>query len=286
LRGVLKFSLSIAFTSSVWVLVTQTDKLVLSKLLPLAEYGYFTLAVLVAGGVMTVSAPISNAILPRMTRLQAVGDESGLLRVYRSSTQLVAVIVMPVALMLAFFSEQVLWAWTGDALLVSKAAPVLTLYAIGFGILALGAFPYYLQFAKGDLKLHLLGNFLFVLLLIPALIWATLHFGMIGAGWAWLVANLAYFLLWVPLVHIRFAQGLHWSWLFGDVIAICMPVIICAWLVHYFVSWEVGRLAVIVQLCLLGSLLLMIACLSSSNVRSLLASRYRMTTVWSFCIRK
>lgn len=44
LRGVLKFSLTIAFTSAVLVLVTQTDKLVLSKLLPLSEYAYFTLA--------------------------------------------------------------------------------------------------------------------------------------------------------------------------------------------------------------------------------------------------
>ena len=52
LRGVLTFSLSIAFTSSAWVLITQTDKLVLSRMLPLTEYGYYTLAVLVAGGVL------------------------------------------------------------------------------------------------------------------------------------------------------------------------------------------------------------------------------------------
>lgn len=43
LRGVLKFSLSFAFTGSVWVLVTQTDKLVLSKLLPLSDYAFLNL---------------------------------------------------------------------------------------------------------------------------------------------------------------------------------------------------------------------------------------------------
>src|SRR6266516_489186 len=74
LRGVLKFSLSIAFSISVWVFVTQTDKLVLSRLLPLPEYGYFTLAVLVASGVVLISTPISGAIVPRMTRLHAEGD--------------------------------------------------------------------------------------------------------------------------------------------------------------------------------------------------------------------
>lgn len=229
---------------------------------------------------MMISGPISGAILPRMSRLQAEGNDLGVIQLYRKATQLVAVIAAPVALLLAFFSEQVLWAWTGNALLVSKAASVLTLYAIGSGILALGAFPYYLQYAKGDLKLHLIGSFLFVFLLIPSIILATLHYGMIGAGWAWLAANLAYFLFWVPLVHIRFAPGLHWPWLFGDVISVCLPVTSCAWLVHHFSSWGDGRLAVTVQLSLLGSLLLMIAFLSSSNIRALLGSRYRMASVW------
>ena len=89
LKPVLKFSLSIAFTSSVWVLVTQTDKLVLSKILPLADYGYFTVAVLVASGIMIVSGPISSAIMPRMTRLQAEGQHEQLIAVYRQATQLV-----------------------------------------------------------------------------------------------------------------------------------------------------------------------------------------------------
>ena len=78
--------------------------------------------------------------------------------------------------------------------MATKAAPVLTLYALGNGILALGAFPYYLQFAKGDLRLHMIGNAIFVVLLIPALIWATLQYGAIGAGWAWLGANAVYLL--------------------------------------------------------------------------------------------
>ena len=278
LKPVLKFSLTIAFTSSVWVLVTQTDKLVLSKILPLAEYGYFTLAVLVASGVMVISGPVSGAIMPRMTRLQAEGDETGLIRLYRSSTQLVAVIVLPVALVLAFYSKQVLWIWTGDALLVSKAAPVLTLYSIGSGILSLGAFPYYLQYAKGDLKLHLIGNFLFVLLLVPSLIWATLQFGTIGAGWAWLLSNLIYFMLWVPVVHHRFARGLHWSWIVSDVIATCMPAAITAWLVSQVVSWTDDRLGIAVQLCVFGIFFTAITSLSSSYIRTFVACRLQQLT--------
>ncbi|MBU1345308.1 MAG: oligosaccharide flippase family protein, partial [Proteobacteria bacterium] len=123
LKPVLKFSLTIAFTSSVWVLVTQTDKLVLSKLLPLAEYGYFTLAVLVASGVMVISGPISGAIMPRMAKLEAENNHEDIIRVYRQATQLVAVIAGAASVTVAFCAESLLWAWTGDNALAHQAAP-------------------------------------------------------------------------------------------------------------------------------------------------------------------
>ena len=62
LRQALKFSLSVAFASSVGILVGNTDKFLLSKILTLADYGYFTLATLVASGVLVVSGPIAAAI--------------------------------------------------------------------------------------------------------------------------------------------------------------------------------------------------------------------------------
>ena len=274
IKPVLKFSLTIAFTSSVWVMVTQTDKLVLSKLLPLADYGYFTLAVLAASGVMMISGPISGALLPRMARLQAEGDEAGLIALYRNATQMVAVIAIPACLVLAFFAEQVLWIWTGDAHAAMQAAPVLRLYALGNGFLAIAAFPYYLQFAKGDLKLHLIGNAVFVLLLIPSLVWATLTYGAVGAGYAWLGSNAIYFLLWVPKVHRRFVRGLHIQWLLRDVgTTVCLAVV-AGFLAKTFVTWPQERLPVIIVIAILSLAILTIAAFGSSWVRGKISSRW------------
>ena len=136
LKPVLRFSLTIAFTSSVWVFVTQTDKLVLSSILPLAEYGYFTLAVLVASGIMILSGPVGSAIMPRMAKLEAEGAHAQLIRVYRQGTQLVALVAGATSITVAFGAEALLWAWTGDAVLARQAAPVLVLYAVGNGVLA------------------------------------------------------------------------------------------------------------------------------------------------------
>ena len=275
IKPVLRFSLTIAFTSSVWVLVTHTDKLVLSKLLPLADYGYFTLAVLAASGVMMISGPISGALLPRMARLQAEGNEAGLINLYRKATQMVAVIAIPACLVLAFFAEQVLWVWTGDAHAAGQAAPVLRLYALGNGFLALAAFPYYLQFAKGDLKLHLIGNALFVVLLLPALIWATLQYGVIGAGYAWLSANAVYFLIWVPKVHGRFVKGLHIQWLLKDVGMVVLLSLVATAVLNKFIHWPEQRIALACYVVIVSLALLIIAAIGSSWLREIASGKWR-----------
>ncbi|MCV2369881.1 oligosaccharide flippase family protein [Roseateles oligotrophus] len=267
LRGVLRFSLSLAFTSAVWVLVTQTDKLVLSRILSLGDYAYFTLAVLMASGIMVISGPISVALVPRLTCLFAAKDEAGLIALYRNATQLVTVIAVPATLVLAIFSEQVLWAWTGNAEIASKAAPVLTLYALGNGFLVLAAFPYYLQFAKGDLKLHLVGNALFVLILIPSVIWAATAFGMIGAGWAWLGANFLSFLFWVPVVHRSFLRGLHARWLAHDIGAIAVLPCIAGGGAYCLLQWSHERLPVAISIALLSLALFIVTAAGSSYVR-------------------
>jgi O-antigen/teichoic acid export membrane protein len=267
LRGVLNFSLTIAFTSGVWVLVTQTDKLVLSKLLPLSEYAYFTIAVLVAGGVTILSAPITGALLPRLTRLVVAGQEEEVLRLYREATELVTAVVLPASLVLALFAQQILWAWTGDASVAAKAAPILRLYASGNAILSLAAFPYYLQYAKGDLKLHLIGNALFVTFLIPALIWATLKHGVLGAGYAWLGANAAYFLIWVPRVHSKFAKGIHAKWLADGILKpVALPLAV-GMITLETIRWPENRASLAGVLIAIGAALLVLTGMGCKAVR-------------------
>jgi O-antigen/teichoic acid export membrane protein len=272
-RAVMRFALSAAFTSIIWVLVTQTDKLILSGMVPLTDYGYFTLAVLVAGGVTLLSSPIVGAILPRLTRLNAEGDEAGLIELYRHATQLVAVIAAPIVLMLACFPEQILTAWTSSPDIARNAAPVLTLYAVGNGLLAVAAFPYYLQLARGNLSMHVIGNLLFALLFIPLLLLTVTSFGMIGAGYAWVVANLLPFLFWLPIVHRRFLNGLHADWLMRDIGSIVLLPTILAALVIWFIDWPPGRLMVVATLVAVYLCLAVAAAGSSSAVRVWLRSR-------------
>lgn len=265
-KPVLKFALTIAFTSSIWVLVTQTDKLILSGILPLSEYGYFTLAVLVASGIMVISSPISSAIMPRMARLNAEGKHDEMIQVYRNATQLVSVVAGSASLTIAFFAEPLLYAWTGDREIASNAAPILTLYALGNGVLAVSAFPYYLQYALGNLRYHLIGNLVTVVTLIPAIIWAASEYGGVGAGWAWLGINSLYLILWVGYVHHKLQPGVHVGWLVKDIAGIYAPVILLLFLASAYMSYQTRQEAFI-GLIVFSFCAIFIATVSSSVAR-------------------
>lgn len=88
---------------------------------------------------MITTGPISIALVPRLARLEAEGDYVGFIKLYRDATQLVCVIALPVAFTLAAFAQPVIWAWTGDPVAAQIAAPILQLYAVGNGVLAVAA---------------------------------------------------------------------------------------------------------------------------------------------------
>lgn len=270
LKKVYQFSLSLAFASLVWVLITQVDKLILSHLLPLADYGYFTLAVLVASSVTLLSTPISTALLPRMAKLDAEGNTTTLIQLYRQTTQWVTLLAGSTAITLALCAEPLLQLWTGDATLAQQAAPILRLYALGNGILAVCAFPYYLQYAKGDLRLHLIGNALFIVLLVPTTVWATLDFGAIGAGYAWLLTNLLTFVVWLPQIHRKFAPTLNRHWYGTDILPIAIICGVTGLTLHLLPFLENSHNTTLLPIIVLGCITLAFGFIASSEGRVLL----------------
>ena len=274
-RPTLRFSLTIAFTSTMWVIITQTDKLLLSGVLPLGEFGYFASAVLVAGGITLITGPVSSVIMPRMARLHAEGNPAEVRRIYNSATQLVAITAGSAAATMAWCAEPLMYAWTGSREITDHTADVLRLYAIGNGLLALSAFPFYLQYARGSLRYQFVGNCLMGLALVPSVLYAASNFGGVGVGSAWVTVNALYLLLWVAYAHRQLEPGLHVKWLRTNVLAVVLPAQALAGLLSSLrLDLEDRVLALLYSVgvalaCLLGS------ALGSSDARGVVRRLWR-----------
>lgn len=267
-RVLMKFAGSIGVTSVIWSLVTQMDKLLLSKYTVLEDFGVFSLAVTAAAGIVVVTSPITSAIAPRMVMLESQSSQKELIDLYRKATQLVMLIVGSATLVLAFESSNVLLIWTGNPKIASEAAPILTLYALGNGLLAIGGFPYSLQYAKGNLRLHLIGNVIFLLLYMPILFFGIINYKAVGAAFSWLGINILFLFVWAPIVHKKLNMNINIKWFIVDIIPILFLMLVAILSYRYLVIFDKNNILIeILNLILMSCITLIVGLMGATLIR-------------------
>lgn len=218
LRGSRRFAGGLFAIGVLAMGVSQIDRLSIASLRPLAELGYYTLAISIAAGLGRMVLPMFNAIYPRFSRLVARGEDAILRELYHLGSQYLAVVVAAVAAVLIVFAHDVLYLWTGDADLSGKVALPLAILVAGSACNGLMNIPYALQLANGWTRLAMGMNAASLLLGIPFCLWAVPRFGISGAACVWLLTNLASVVIGIPLMHRRLLRGEMARWYLHDVL--------------------------------------------------------------------
>ena len=238
-------------------ILIQTDKLAVSKMLPLEIFGYYTLASTLAVAPMMLANPIALAMFPRLTGLVSIGDKDTLKRLYHKACGLVSVVVLPGALTLALFARQFIFAWTGSVIISQRAGLVASLL-VGAAIMkAITVVPYNLALAYGQTKLILQVQILSIAVIVPLCIFLIRRFGILGGGISSLIMNLCSFPLYMYYLHRRFMPGELQTWLLCDVarsLFASLPIILLGrWLLPSTSSRAM-------TLCMIG----LVGCLSTA----------------------
>ncbi len=262
------FALRMAYLSLVWSAIMQTDKLLLSHWLHLEEYGYFSVAVTAANGIILMFFPFGQALQPRITMLAAQGQWAGMADLYRLGTQFAAALLMSAAGVMVFLAEPLLLTWTNNADLAAQAAPVLALYAMGNAAFALHNLAFQVQFAKGITRWQGIGSSVFAVAWLPILAVVAYRYGAVGAGWVWLVGNALFLLFWVTFAHGKVAPEIKWRWLFEDVLSVAAVALLSCLLTKTFVFTSHGRVEDAAFLVMTGAISVFLGLLAGSKTRS------------------
>jgi O-antigen/teichoic acid export membrane protein len=198
--------------------LTQTDKLVVSKMLPLSHLGYYMLASALAGGLLQLMAPLNTAVYPRLTQQAEQHDVDAMRRTYHISCEWMSMVIVPPALLLAFFARPILLLWTGDAGVAMATAPILTVLALGTMCYGFMNVPYVLQLAHGWTGLSVGINMVAAAVIVPLIVWAVPRHGAIGAAYGWLLLNVGYVVVNAHLMHRRLLPGGKGKW-YRDAVA-------------------------------------------------------------------
>jgi O-antigen/teichoic acid export membrane protein len=217
LRGTWRFSLGLWAISILAIGLTQIDKLTVSRLLPLADLGYYTLASSAGTAVLLLIGPVFSALFPRFCQLVGSRDEVDLRALYHRGCQMVSVVLLPVATVLSMFSREVMTAWTGNVVVVDRTWAAVTALTIGSACNAIVNLPYALQLAYGWTRLTLWTNVVAIVALLPLVWMLGSRYGLSGVAIGWAALNVGYVAIIIPLMHRRLLRGEARRWAVRDV---------------------------------------------------------------------
>lgn len=258
--GKLRLALSLSGIGILSIPLLQMDKVLLSRLLTLENYGRYMLVCTITTSLYMVINAVYNTVFPRLTRVAALVGTELLEAEYLRGTRLMAALLFPVLVVMVLFPREVLTAWTGSGVLDGATAAVLSLLAAGTALHGLAHLPGALQFAVGETRLSLLVN-LGALFLCAPLIWVlTRSFGILGGGAYSVVLNLGMLVTHVGLMHRRYLPAARFPWIKAN-LAVLLAVAAGPLAARFMVPPPAGRMG---SLLVLAGVFLIAAAASAS----------------------
>jgi O-antigen/teichoic acid export membrane protein len=204
------------------ILLTQIDKIILSKILSLEQFGYYTIACSLGMMITQVLGPITQSYFPKLANLISLNKQQELKNVYHQACQLKSVLVIPATVMLVVFSKELIFIWTKNPVTVENTWLVTALYAFGVGMNGLMHIPYLLTVANGWTRFGVYINLCMLILMIPLTIFLAFQYGTIGGALSWAILNTLYFFFSPILIHKKYLKGEAFNWYWKDTL---LPII-------------------------------------------------------------
>jgi O-antigen/teichoic acid export membrane protein len=268
LKGIWMFTAGMSGITVMSVILTQADKIILSKMFSLEVFGYYSLASVVAMSLIRLYQPVFYSVYPRFTQLVSMDDQEGLKQFYHKSCQFMAVLILPVAIVIAMFSYELMLIWTQNPITAQKTHILVSILIFGTAINGLLSLPYALQLAFGWTSLSFFKTLIAVIILVPLIIYLTVHYGAIGAAIAWLILNVGMVFIEIPIMHRRVLRQEKWQWYWQDV---CLPLMVCiliAGLGRIFIIKPMSQFMMLLYLTIISVLTLTITVITTPVTRT------------------
>ena len=197
----------ISLSTSLGIFLITQDRFVLGHFCPLSAIGAYSAAGALASMPLQITGPLTQTVFPRFAELRAGGVLHGLENLYLGSMSMICATVIPAGVLLTICGPSFLLAWTRNPQLVSLASPTISFLALGYLCQAVAGLTYNLELVHGVPRIALMLNTfqavttpIFLFILAPRI-------GILAGGLAWAIINATYVLIYVPLVHRRFAPA-------------------------------------------------------------------------------
>lgn len=211
-RDIWKYSAAMNVIALTALVLSQSDRLAVTKLLSLEALGYYSIAYNASIAISLVQSAINSASFPAFSHSFSSGRHEDLLSRYSKASQLMGLVVALPCFALVFFGHEILHLWINGPV-ADKASLTMAWLAIGFFFNAVVSNAYMAAVACGQPDLPLKVNLLALVLYLPALYWLVHQYGISGAAAAYAGLNLYYLFTLLPLVQVKVMRQGFGVWL-------------------------------------------------------------------------
>ncbi len=278
-RNLMSITTQMATNSIIGTFIRQIDKLLLSALLPLEQFGIYALVALIARIPSMIIAPTSKAVYPRLSQIIGEKTKSNKLSyVYHLSCQSSGIISIVAATVIACYSYTILWIYTGDINIATNGMWILTLLAISRLMHSFMIIPFTLQLAYGYLKIAIYGQIISIIWLLGSIYYFTNNYGIIGPGISWILLSTFMFIIASPIIHRKLLPGEFKKWISEDTLLPLSMVLLLLLIVRISLPIDMfeARYEQLIFLILLGFLALAISILTTPLLRKKLISNFSL----------
>lgn len=192
-RRVWRFAASFNLVGAIGSLASGTDKLLISKLLPLVELTYYSIATTATGSLQVIYLAAQTSLFPRMAACWEQQDLAEMRRLYIMGLRLTVYICVGPTIVLSFFPTEVLTIWTRSPELAQHFQPMLPILAVAILAHCAQTASLTVLLAAGHTRIPLLVNGISLPLMVIACFLSIRAFGTSGAAASLLAMNLMCF---------------------------------------------------------------------------------------------
>lgn len=217
IKDIWRFAVGLSVITITTVMLLQADKIILSRLLPLGEFGIYTISVAIASALYIVSGSFFVVTFPKLCELVAANDHAKLISFYHTASQLLSVLVTPASAVIFFFSSELLILWTRNINVAQQGHKILSIYVVGSVLNCILSIPYAAQLAFGRLRMAMATNLICLALAFPLMYFLFQTYGSLSGAITWGIINFILLSTMAYVTNKRFSQNEARQWYISDV---------------------------------------------------------------------
>ena len=269
-----RYSIGVAGLGCLTALLLQVDKLILTKMVSLEQFGYYSVAFTIAAVLSALSYPVVVTWQPKLARLHAEKNFFQLNVMYKYGCRLLVLVTVPASLVLCAFANELLYLWQQSEDVIQNSSLTMSLLVLAQMMLALTYMTQVLQMAYGWTRLLVISQALALLVLVPALVIMSSYWGIVGAASAVLLVLSLYSVIITYRANTRLVPDMAVKWLM-NYIAPSIVAILTVIAATKFVFAGSSTSSMIAQILIASTLSLLVAAMLSGELRKSMLTMLR-----------